>query len=290
MYEMPPAVRELAVPWESLSGRITGLTEEIEREFRFGQSVISLEGRYRMGGNLKGGSSAMWIPAERSAFDAYLEWRETQGMPRVKDRRAFKRLKRFLAARGVKLVNGSWSGSEQETRNFSEKRGYLYGLTLEILSRLPDAHVRRDQFRQLQIGGWGPDGAKASAYDDGAVMMYDFAVNGARRTYAGLLLHELGHVQEAAFGSETLGALEEAYRVIARTGAVIGVEYLLDAHARKLYQLRAFGEFLAETYMIYASQGERLREFVAKLAPATRQAWETVYAAFRTAFEGMEYR
>jgi hypothetical protein len=290
MREMPPAVRELEQPWESLTGRISGLTEEIEREFRFGQSVIALEGRYRMGGNLKGGSSAMWIPADRSAFFAYLEWRDRHGMPRVKDRRAFKRLHRMLGSRGVRLINGSWSGSEQESRNFSEKRGYLYGLTHDVLSLLPEAHLRRPQFRVLQIGGWGPDGAKASAYEDGTVMMYDFAVNGARRTYAGLLLHEMGHAQEAAFGAKALSGLESAFRAIGRAGAVLGLEYLLDARARKVYQLRALGEFLAETYLIYTSQGGRLREFVAGLGGEAREAWEAVYAAFRAAFEGVEYR
>jgi hypothetical protein len=290
MREMPPAVRELAEPWESLTGSIAGLTVEIEREFRFGQSVISLDGRYRMGGNLKGGSSAMWIPAERSAFYAYLEWRDRHGMPRVKDRRAFKRLNRFLSSRGVRLINGSWSGEEQESRNFSEKRGYLYALTLEILTRLPESHVRRPQFRVLQIGGWGPDGAKASAYENGSVMMYDFAVNGARRTYAGLLLHELGHAQEEAFGPEACARLEESYREIARSGQVIGVEFLLDAKARKLYQLRALGEFLAETYLVYTSQGGGLRRFVAGLDGAARKSWEAVYDTFRGAFEGVEYR
>ena len=57
--------------------------------------------------------------------------------------------------------------------------------------------VPRPEFAALQIGGWGPDSAKASAYDRGAVLMYDFAIRGARRTFMGLFLHELGHAHEA---------------------------------------------------------------------------------------------
>lgn len=288
--EMPPAVRDLGRPWKILAGDVEGLTPALEKEFRFGQSVISLDGRYRLGGNLKGGSSAMWIPAGPEAFEAYRLWRERDGIPRVKDRRAFRRLEKLLQAHEVRLINGSWSGPEQASRNFSEKRGYLYAVTWEILSRLPASHLEREAFRILQIGGWGPDGAKASAYENGRVMMYDFAVNGARRTYVGLLLHELGHAQEASFPETKRRALREAFGAIARAGAVMGVEFLVDAQARKLYQLRVFEEFVAETYMIYTSQGEALRRFVGEQEDRTRRAWDEAYGLFRDAFEGIEYR
>ncbi len=288
--QMPEEVRALSRAWAPLSGRIAGLTQALEKEFRFGQSVIALDGKYRLGGNLKGGSSAMWIPAEREAFEAYRAWRERDGMPRVKDRRAFKRLRRICSSHGVRLLNGSWSGEEQETRNFSEKRGTVYRLTRDVLSCLPATHLSRPQFEVLQLGGWGPDGAKASAYEDGKVMIYDFALNGARRTFLGLLLHELGHAQEAAFPDSVRGRLKEAYERIARAGAVMGVDFLVDAQARKLYQLRFFEEFAAETYMIYTSQGGELRAFMGRQTEKVARAWRRVYDEYKAAFGGVEYR
>ncbi|MHC5040243.1 MAG: hypothetical protein ACYTHM_23285 [Planctomycetota bacterium] len=287
---MPPEVTELAHPWKPLIGTIHGLTPELEKEFRFGQSVISLEGKYRLGGNLKGGSSAMWIPAERESFDAYNAWRDRDGIPKVKDRRAFKRLSKLLRKHGVDLVNGSWSGMEQISRNFSEKRGYIYAVTTEILSCLPASHLDRDSFQVLQIGGWGPDGAKASAYENGKIMMYDFAVNGARRTYVGLLLHEMGHAHEAALSEAQREVLRRAFVPISRARAVLGVEFLVDARARQLYQLRVYEEFAAETYLIYTSQGEVLRSFVRGQSSPVKGAWEDVYGVFRDTFEGVEYR
>ncbi|MHC4601250.1 MAG: hypothetical protein ACYS47_19825 [Planctomycetota bacterium] len=287
---MPPEVRELAKPWSNLDGSIRGLTAELEKEFRFGQSVISLDGKFRLGGNIKGGSSAMWIPADRESFEAYHAWRERDGIPRRKSRSAFKKLSRLLTSHGIALKNGSWSGAEQVSRNFSEKRGVIYAFALDVLKNLPPSHLQREAFRELQLGGWGPDGAKASAFEDGKVMMYDFALNGARRTFLGLLLHELGHVHEAALTDEEREALRDHYRTIARAGAVMGVEFLVDARARKLYQLRVFEEFAAETYMIYTSQGGVLRDYIEGLDGGLREAWRKTYILFRDTFEGVEYR
>lgn len=287
--EMPPFVMELREAWPPLAGKLPGLTADLEREFRFGQGVMALDGQYRLGGNLKGGSSAMWVPTDRAAFDAYAAWRGKDGIPRGKNRRAFRRLDGFLAKRGVTLVDGSFTGPGQRQSIPNDNRGPLYQITFDILSKLPQEHVGREEFRILQLGGWGPDGAKGSAYENGAVMMYDFAVNGARRTYAGLLLHELGHLQETAFGGDILSGLEADFEAIAVEGAVLGVEYLLDANSRRQYQLRVFEEFLAETYMIYASQGGRLRDFVSGLRGRVAAAWERTYGVFKAAFGGVEY-
>jgi hypothetical protein len=290
LWSMPGEVRELGKPWDHLEGSIRGLTSDLEREFRFGQSVINLDGKFRLGGNIKGGSSAMWIPADRASFDAYHAWRRKDGIPKVKNRHAFKKLSRFLSSHEIVLRNGSWTGEDQVSRNFSEKRGLIYSLVHDVLSSLPSSHLMREAFTELQLGGWGPDGAKASAYEDGKIMMYDFALHGAKRTFLGLLLHELGHVQEASFSEDLRAALKAKYRSIARASAVMGVEFLVDARARRLYQLRVFEEFIAETYMIYTSQGEVLRRFIGELDDGVREDWREVYAIFRESFEGVEYR
>ncbi|MHC4777466.1 MAG: hypothetical protein ACYTFG_02685, partial [Planctomycetota bacterium] len=92
-----------------------------------------------------------------------------------------------------------------------------------------------------------------------------------------------------SFAGDAREVLKKFYGRIAATGAVLGVEFLVDGRARQLYQLRAFTEFAAETYMIYTSQGGVLREFVAGLEGEAGSAWKSMYRFFRESFEGVEY-
>ena len=121
------------------------------------------------------------------------------------------------------------------------------------------------------------------------LLAHDFALEGARRTFLGLLLHELGHAQESAWEPSQRARLELVHRRLVEDQTFVGVEFLLDGETRKILQTFSFGEFLAETYMIYVSQGTRLRSHVESLPPGTREGWEEVYEAFRTAFSGREY-
>lgn len=289
MSSMPEPVRELGHPWRTLAGTVPGLSAELENEFRFGQKVIFFNGLYRLGGNIKGGSSSIWSPSTSGAYRAYCRWKEIDGIPSEENRAAFDDLVALLARHEITLLNGNYALFEQAEHRFCKSWGYLYAVTAQILRLLPDRHLARDEFESLQLGGWGPDCAKGSAYEDQGVKMYDFALEGARRTYVGLLLHELGHAQEVAFGAEDKAVLRGHYRTIVAAKAVLGVEYLLDAETRRIYQLRFFEEFLAELYMIYASQGERLRRFISAQPPPVRAAWDVVYDLFRKAFDGMEY-
>ncbi len=286
---MPDEVRELARPWRTLVGVVPDLTEELEQEFRFGQQVIDFGGVYRLGGNIKGGSSSMWIPCSRHEWDAYCAWQRTDGIPESEDRAAYEALEAILAVAGVDLVNGNYSSREQEEHRYSKGRGYVYAMMARMFDRLPRAHLSRGEFKVLQVGGWGPDCAKGSSYEDGTVSLYNFAVGGARRSFLGLFLHELGHVHESAMPRGLFDDLSNRFSAIARAKAVVGVEYLLDAETRRTYQIRFFREFLAETYMIYTSQGTRLREFIAQQGGEVRAVWDSVYDAFRSGFEGMEY-
>lgn len=286
---MPAEVRELADPWRSLVGTIPHLTHEIEREFRFGHSVIYFAGRYRFGGNIKAGSSCIWEPSTPEAYECYVRWCAQDGIPEREDREAFDRLLAFLQTRGIALVNGRYPPYQQSERRYSPRLGWVYGQVLRVLQLLPDRHLSPPAFRELQLAGWGPDSAKASAYEDGVVMLYDFALEAARRTFYGLMLHELGHAHAAGLTTAPLARLQDAFRVIQKQRVVIGVEYLLDADTRRIYQLRFFEEFLAELHMIYTSQGTRLREFITGLDGPARDAWRTVYQVFVESFDGIEY-
>ncbi len=288
---MPEEVRTLRHPWRTVTDRVPHLTPELEREFRFGQRVARTERGFLMGGTIKGGSSSMWYPAGTEQFEAYLAWREVEGIVDRRDENAYAHLRDFLAVRGVDLQNGQRSGFPEgrEGSGFNPELGIVYELTLGVLRALPESHVRRPQLRRVQLGGWGPDGAKASAYHNATVMMYDFAVRGARRTFLGLLLHELGHAHEHALGPAALAGLEAAYRPIAHADAFYALEFLLDPASRRRYQRLVFNEFLAETYLVYAACGQALRRFIDDQPAAVHAAWATAYALFRESFDGVEY-
>lgn len=287
IHTMPEEVRDLRRPWASLAEEVRGLTPSLEREFRFGQSVIEIDGSYRLGGNVKGGSSAMWVPSDEATYRTYLAWRSRDGLPRKRWPRAYDRLRHLLAGHGVELLDGS-HGDEDRARS-SPKRGPLYDLTYRVLRSLPPPHLANPFLRAVQLGGWGPDGAKASAYDAGMVLLYDFAVNGARRTYVGLLLHEMGHACSASLQTLYRSRLEKLYRQVAHPSTLIGVEFLLDGHTRKIYQQRVFEEFLAETYMVYASHGPFLLEKASAFPRLARSAWRDIYQTYREIFHGWEY-
>ena len=53
--------------------------------------------------------------------------------------------------------------------------------------------------------------------------------------------------------------------------------------------LLVFAEFLAESYMIYAACGARLREWIGEREEPVREAWERIYVVLRDSFGGVEY-
>ncbi len=283
---MPAEVRALAEPWPSLVGQTPMLTPELEKDFRFGQLVIKLNDQYRIGGNLKGGTSTLWYPASIRDEQAYRGWRELEGIPQRPDREAYDLLCGLFAENQVGLSHGADKGLES---TYKPSSGWFYRMIYQICLCLPEAHLSSPQLTRVQLGGWGPDSAKASAYDRGAVIMYDFAISGARRTFLGLFLHELGHAHQACFGLGELAILREHYTTICERGSVMGSEFLLDSRTRQIYQRLDFTEFLAESYMHYCSQGQRLRDFIGRLDEPARGAWCESYALYRSAFDGAEY-
>ncbi len=279
-------VRELAEPWPSLVGVVPGLTRRLEREFRFGQRVVLLDGIYRMGGTIKGGSSAMWVPAGEALAQVYQQWAARHGMPRTRRHLAYWRLRRLCKAHGITVVNGSPGA----TRTFSPRLGSVYTFACAVLRALPVQHLEHPAFARLQIGGWGPDSAKASAYENGTVMLYDFAVKGARRTFLGLLLHEIGHVLESSESPAECADWRRWHCDIASERAFVATEFLTSARSRVLYQSQAWEEFAAETYMVYVAAGTRLREHVAAQHGRVREAWEQVYGRLMAWFDGIQYK
>ncbi len=292
MRRMPEAVRRLREPWASRRAQVRGLDEELELEFRFGQRVTKTDRGYMMGGTLKGGSSSMWYPVTRAQYHAFKRWQRLEGTQEARDDEALARLSELLARHDVALATRRSGATHRRQQDDPEPwRGFgpLYGDMHQILSALPEEHLARPTLRRIQLGGWGPDAAKASAYQDGAVLMYEFACRGARRTFLGLFLHEVGHAHEVAMSEALKDALHARYQVLLAEDAFFGVEFLVDGETRKLYQRFVFNEFLAEVYMMYAACGEGLRQAIAAQPAPARGAWEAIYALFREGFAGVEY-
>lgn len=290
---MPADVRSLRAPWPSRRDEVPGLTDELEQEFRFGQRVTKTERGYVMGGSMSGGSSQMWMPAEREQYRAFKRWQHLEGLLEGRDDEALARLSALLARHDVGLVtrrNCSATG-RRAPADPAPFPGYgrLYADAERVLAALPAEHLARPQLRRLQLGGWGPDAAKASAYADDTVIMYDFACSGARRTFLGLLLHELGHVHECALSEAEKDALHAEFQVLGDEDAFFGVEFLLDAATRRIRQRLVFEEFLAESYLIYTACGGALRDMIAGLSPRAHAAWGRAYDVLRASFGGVEY-
>jgi hypothetical protein len=292
--KMPDDVQDLRNEWKSRAKRIKGLTWELEQDFRFGQSVTKTDRGYVMGGTIKGGSSSMWYPATQDQYHAFKRWQSAEGIYEARDDEAYDALRALLAETNVELITRRSPMARTRRRGRPDPEpfpgyGPVYGDMLSMLKRLPREHLERDSLKAIQLGGWGPDAAKASAYKDGVVMMYDFATRGARRTFLGLFLHELGHAHEVDMTEAVRTSLYTQYQILIEEDAFFGIEFLVDGDTRKLYQKFVFVEFLAETYMIYAACGEGMRALIAALDDRARDAWTTVYEIFRESFFGIDY-
>lgn len=289
---MPDEVRALRGAWPSVAQDVPELDEELEQEFRFGQRITRTERGYVLGGPMKGGSSSMWQPATKEQYRAFRRWQTQEGLLEGRDDEAYARLRELLARHEVELVTRR--GVAQGRKGVPDPEpfpgyGPLYGHMAAILEALPEQHLRSETLQRIQLGGWGPDAAKASAYHERSVLMYDFACRGARRTFLGLFLHELGHAFETGLPDSAKDALYAGYKALSEADAFYGVEFLLDAATRVLYQKFVFVEFLAETYMVYAACGQALRDKIQSYPPPVREAWERVYDVLRTSFHGVEY-
>ncbi|HVY61165.1 MAG TPA: hypothetical protein VHF22_05895 [Planctomycetota bacterium] len=286
---MPEEVRRLRAPWPYLWREVPHLTAELEREFRFGQRVALTERGYILGGTIKGGSSSMWIPASAETYEAYLRWKTIDGFIEDGDPADYEDLRTLLRLFEIELVNARSHGPPEERTRFRRGLGALYPMVLGILKELPPSHLERPELRRIQLGGWGPDAAKGSAYHEGTVYLYDFAVRGARRTCLGLFLHELGHAHEHALAEAQREDLRAIHHRLAAASCFLGIEYLLDPASRVSYQRMAFQEFLAETYLLYTACGGALRDFIEAQPAELREAWRHAYSIFRTTFDHFEY-
>jgi hypothetical protein len=285
---LPEEARRLALDWEVLSGRLPGLTPDLEFGFRFSQRVMRFRsGRYRIGGSMKGGGSELWTPTTESAFLTYEAWRSTEAFPAMPDSDARRELVGLLSSAGVRFNE---PGSPESAERHQKKRGAIYRLTLDILRALPFEHLASDRLNGLTLGADPTGGANCSAYENGDILMYSFAINGARRTYIGLLLHELGHPFFLSLSASAVAELRSAHRTISDARALLAIEFLWEKGQRIVNQELSLEEFIAELYMEYSACGSLLRSHIAGQSyPNVSAAWRSVYQIVKDGFGGREY-
>ena len=278
----------MASDWEILSGRMPGLTPDLEFGFRFSQRVMRFRsGRYRIGGSMKGGGSELWTPTTEAASITYEAWRMAEAFQPTPDPDARRELVGLLSSAGVRFNE---PGSPGSADRHQKKRGAVYRLTLDILRALPFEHLASDRLKGLSLGADPTGGADCSAYDNGEILMYSFALNGARRTYIGLLLHELGHPFFLSLSQSSVAALSNAHRTISDSRAFLAVEFLWEKGQRIINQELSLEEFVAELYMEYSACGSLLRSHIAgQKNSGVSAAWRTVYQIIKDGYGGREY-
>lgn len=196
--------------------------------------------------------------------------------PQEANERSGQLLERFLAGRGVQMVE-------------LVRRHYLfYELTRETLEILPCHHFGHSHFKQLLLGrniggGLNPHW---SQYSDPVVDMYVCAITGPMRTYFALLLHEIGHSFASLLGPQDLAAMRALFSSAA---GLFGVDYLSGEESRKEMACMGMEEFIAENYMHYVTQSDRLAAFLETVTPRQRAALAQVWSIYNKHFDGILY-
>ncbi|GEM_PF-1359827 len=277
--EIPSQLAQLQRPW--FEGR--KVDDEIEKRIRFGSRIFySGSGWYICKWRSGADGTIEAIPIDERTAQRFAEVARDEYFPDVKDKetakRACEKLSSFLSERGVELKT-SYVGIPHEE---------LFELTLSILKILPDHHFGHEHFKVLKLGGWGSGNYKSSlcsAYYDSIVHLFTFAIDGPRRNYMALLLHEIGHSFVNLINEADLERLGELHRKIPK----IGVDYLYGERSRINRQQDALNEFIAENYMHYVTQGKRLSNFICSLEPQHQEMWNELLLVYQKYFGGRIY-
>lgn len=297
-------IAALAEPWHSYIGEIDGLTPNLERDFRMGGKIddigeIDLPDVFKKTGYLfsiprtgRKGTEEIRLATEEE-FRAYEEWIAKEGFPQESLIGAKEHLEAVLHEQKIGL----------HVKNPQRNPNSLYRITLDVLSALPESHLRSASFRGLDIGVEGSRSTTShSEYDHRRVRMFDVAVRGAVRNYIAVLCHEIGHSFHSRLKRKNraqMRLLADTYKIISgcnlpgddipENHKLFGVDYFSGAEAR-IEEQCDFPEFVAEMYMAYVLTGGKLRGHIREQKDAYRLAWQAAYSIFRNNFDGVEFR
>jgi hypothetical protein len=303
---IPPNLRQLQRPWFPKDAY-----PKVERIIRFGGQVVDFgNGHHQTMEWMSGGDGTICgEPAGMQTMTSFGQLSKDQ-YHRVNDKeKSMQRLLElynFLSSCGVNLIG---EGFQKEMP--SPLNHVVMAEILQTIALLPSSHLGHSHFKELKLGGWGGGAAKCSAYEDPTVMIFDFATSGPVRNLYALLLHEIGHSFAANLPKAYYGAIEKARHKIIEFESAYGVDYLYGSDSRKNYYLFSTDEFIAETYMMYMTQGafspegleyisdiwkeaspemlSRHHNFLESIDPRARRIWNAVWGLYRKCFEGIEY-
>jgi len=259
------------------------------------------EGKYRMTTHDKGGSIT-YKEITKEEHDVLVRWREAECFPRMPEDGGmanFSRLMETLSQRGIdfglkhtypigglrgrlrRLVGASSTRDEFSNTDFIEEWGAQYGRIAEILEVLPESATRN--VRAMSLGGEVSHGYGEN--NDDRVELSETVMDGPRRMFNGVVLHEIGHSSASHLGEADQAALRDAHRAILANSDTLATNYVGRSHCNEQIGV---DEFIAEVFMAYVSQGTRLRDHMAS-SPCGAE-WESVYSMFREkVFSGAEY-
>ncbi|MFH1684906.1 MAG: hypothetical protein ABH983_01230 [Candidatus Micrarchaeota archaeon] len=317
---LPPPVRELQKPFFSKK-----IDPDLERLMRFNGTVHRYDdgppiARHYLSG---GAGTIMGEPvseAYAAEFDALSEIIYLRRFDRT-DKKFLRdtitaqcQLHGLLNQRGVTLTGGGTNPNSLPKLHSS-----TYNLMLEVLLILPDNHFSHEHFSKLILGGWGSGAAKCSQYLDLDVHLYDFILKGARRNLIATFLHEIGHSFFETLSLEQKQVLHNFRNMLVKQSnsnifgvaspeLVLAADYLYGPESRIPYSLGSTNEFVAESYMLYVTQGAFTPEgnaqrqkldggsetsaftsFVSSVPPKLAKAYTALWKFFREEFEGIEY-
>lgn len=299
---IPDFLRELREPW------LVSVPEELQKHIRFNARICNMhkdlpEGIQYPGFEGKdyfiadyasaGGGTIIGHPIDEETCKALEQLAKQEYFPKEYDVQAYTDLAEFLEARGVDL-----------SLEFAEKEKYpeivrrhipkeVFQMTKEIYELLPEHHFGHEHFKELRLSGWGNGAAKCSKYDDPVVHMFEFAVKGARRNYAGLLLHETGHAHFEFLRNDRNRLGEDIYECFkelkgSRGMKPFAIDYLHGLQSR-LLSISNVDEFAAEVYLLYVARGVELKKVIPSLPKEQRKPWQKLYKTFRKSFDSIEY-
>lgn len=303
---IPPNLRQLQKPWFPKDAY-----PKAERIIRFGGQVVdfgngcaqTMEWMSGGAGTMCGEAAGMQTVA---SFNELSKDQYHNITDKSKSMQRLLELHNYLSFCGVSLIGDGFKKEMPHPLNHM-----VLADLLQIVALLPKSHLGHAHFRELRLGGWGSGAAKCSEYRDPTVMIFDFATQGPARNMYALLLHEIGHSFGANLPGKYQDALEKARTRLNDIGAAYGVDYLFGEHERKDYYLSSPSEFIAETYMMYVTQGAFTHEgkqylaeiwagaspdmlsrhgnFLESIEPQARRIWDAVWSLYRKCFEGIEY-
>lgn len=304
MIRYPEYLPQLGQQKPSMIGDLPGLIDEIEKQLHKGViAYLNEDGTYTVGriGELRD------VPKDDSSYAYWADYHTLQekwtkhmllsNFDENQREAATNTLRSTLERRGIILGN---------VPDIQTNTGDELVLTEQIINLLPDAYFSHGTLRRIdldgdpnlsinvmreQVGNFDPENFIASTDPTMLAMGYKF-------TFAGILLHELGHpIEQALLKSENAALIKTAFGVIKDYDAFMNTDLGrahridLDADVRHDIQIQSANEFLAETFMMYVSQGDRLREHI-RAFPVDSEvsnAWLDIYKHIRDALGKVEY-